>query len=119
MRKVAVIGIGQTKVAEHWGKSLRELAGDAALSAMIDAQVSQVDSIYVGNMISSIANAQGHLGAMVADWIGQRFTDAVKIESACSSGSAAFRAGYLAVASGASDAALVIGAEKMTRLARK
>jgi len=114
MREVAVIGIGQTKVAEHWRKSLRELAGDAALSAMIDAQVSHVDSIYIGNMMSGIANAQGHLGAMVADWIGQRFTDAVKIESACSSGSAAFRAGYLAVTSGASNAALVVGAEKMT-----
>jgi acetyl-CoA C-acetyltransferase len=32
MREVAVIGIGQTKIDEHWDKSLRYLAGDAALS---------------------------------------------------------------------------------------
>lgn len=114
MRHVAVLGIGQTKIDEHWDKSLRELAGDAALAAMADAQVNQVDSIFVGNMLSGIANLQGQLGAMLADWIGQRFTEAMKIESACSSGSAAFRMGTLAVASGEIDVALVVGVEKMT-----
>ena len=114
MRDVAVIGIGQTKVEEHWDKSLRELAGEAAFAAMLDAQVGQIDSIYVGNMLSGIANQQAQLGTMVADWIGQRFTEAIKIESACSSGSAAFRAGYLAIASGEVDIALVVGVEKMT-----
>lgn len=114
MREVAVLGIGQTKIDEHWGKSLRELAGDAALAAMMDAQVDHVESVNVGNMLSEVSNSQAHLGSMVADWIGQRFTDAVKIESACSSGGAAFRAGYLAVASGQVNVALVVGVEKMT-----
>jgi len=114
MRDVAVVGIGQIKVAEHWDKSLRELAGDAALAAMMEAQTGHVDSIYVGNMLANVANFQAQLGSMVADWIGQRFTEAVKIESACSSGSAAFRAAYLAVASGESDIALAVGVEKMT-----
>ena len=114
MREVAIIGIGQTKVEEHWDKSLRELAGDAALAAIMEAQVDHVDSVYVGNMLSGVANSQAHLGSMVADWIGQRFTDAVKIETACSSGGAAFRAGYIAVASGEVDIALVVGVEKMT-----
>lgn len=114
MRKIAVIGIGQTKVDEHWDKSLRELAGDAALTAMMEAQVDHVDSVYVGNMLSGVANTQAHLGSLVADWIGQRYTDALKVESACSSGGAAFRAGYLAVASGEVEVALVVGVEKMT-----
>jgi len=34
MRKVAVLGIGQTTIEEHWDKSLRDLAGEAALSAL-------------------------------------------------------------------------------------
>ena len=114
MREVAVIGIGQTKVEEHWDKSLRELAGDAALAALLEAQVDHVDSIYVGNMLSGVANAQAHLGSMLADWIGQRFTDAMKIETACSSGGAAFRAATLAVASGEVDVVLAVGVEKMT-----
>lgn len=114
MREVAVIGIGRTKVSEHWDKSLRELAGEAALSAMVEAQTGHVDSIFVGNMLSNVANFQAQLGSMVADWIGQRLTEAMKIESACSSGSAAFRAAYLAVASGEVDIALAVGVEKMT-----
>jgi acetyl-CoA C-acetyltransferase len=114
MRDVAVIGIGQTKVGEHWDKSLRELAGDAALAAMGEAQINRVDSIYIGNMMSVTANQQSQLGAMVADWIGQRFIDAVKVESACSSGGAAFRMAYLAVASGQVDISLAVGVEKMT-----
>jgi len=114
MRNVAVIGIGQTKIDEHWDKALRALAGDAALAAIMDAQVDHVDSVYVGNMISGVANEQVQLGSLVADWIGQRFSDAFKVESACSSGAAAFRLGYLAVASGEVDVALVLGVEKMT-----
>lgn len=114
MREVAVIGIGQTKIEEHWDKSLREIAGDAALAAMNEAQVRHVDSVYVGNMMSGVANQQAQLGSLIADWIGQRYTDAVKVESACSSGSAAFRMGYLAVASGEVDVAIVVGVEKMT-----
>jgi acetyl-CoA C-acetyltransferase len=55
-----------------------------------------------------------HLGALVADWIGLRGIEAVKIESACGSGGSAARAAWLAVASGAMEAALVVGVEKMT-----
>jgi len=114
MREIAVIGVGQTKVDEHWDKSLRELAGEAALAAMDDARRESVDGIYVGNMLSGSANHQQHLGTWLADWIGLRYSEAIRLESACSSGGAAFRAGLLAVASGEVESALVIGAEKMT-----
>ena len=29
MREVVILGIGQTPVAEHWDRSLKELAGEA------------------------------------------------------------------------------------------
>jgi acetyl-CoA C-acetyltransferase len=51
---------------------------------------------------------------MVADWVGMRGLEAMKIEAACGSGAAAFRMGLMAVASGEIDNALVVGAEKMT-----
>jgi acetyl-CoA C-acetyltransferase len=114
MRDVAVIGIGQTKVDEIWEKSLRELAGDAALAALMDSGLDRVDSIYVGNMLSGSANNQQHLGAFIADWIGMRFTEAIRLEAACSSGAAAFRTAVMAVASGQVESALAIGVEKMT-----
>lgn len=114
MREVAVIGIGQTKVDEHWNKSLKELAGDAILSAVQDAGLNQVDSLFVGNMMSASANNQQQLGAYFADWVGLRFAESFKLESACGSGSAAFRAALLAISSGAIDSAVAVGAEKMT-----
>ena len=47
MRDVAIIGIGQTKVGEHWEKSLRHLAGEAVLAAMHDASIEMADSLYL------------------------------------------------------------------------
>jgi acetyl-CoA C-acetyltransferase len=114
MREVAVLGIGQTPVDEHWDKSLKELAGEAMFAALNDARRESVDAIFVGNMMSSSANRQQHLGAMMADWAGLRYTEAIRLEAACGSGSAAFRTGLMAVGSGAVESALVVGVEKMT-----
>ena len=114
MRKVAILGIGQTKIGEHWEKSLREIGGDAAFAAMQDAGIEKVDSLFVGNMLSPIVSGQNQLGAFFADWIGLWKQEAVKIEAACGSGAAAFRAGLMAVASGEIESALVVGVEKMT-----
>lgn len=114
MREVAVIGIGQVKVEENWEKSLRELAGDAGLSALLDSGLQTVDAVYVGNMMSGSANHQQHLGAYIADWIGMRHAEAIRLEAACSSGAASFRTAVMAVASGQVQTALAIGVEKMT-----
>ena len=114
MREVAVIGIGQTKVDEHWDKSLRELAGEAIIAAMRDAGRDYADAVIVGNMMSGSANHQQHLGALIADWVGLRYTDALKIESACGSGASAFRQGVMSIASGEMDCVIVSAVEKMT-----
>ena len=114
MREVAVIGIGQTTIAEHWDKSLKELAGDAILDAINNAGVDHIEGIFVGNMMSSISNKQQHLGAFISDWVGAKGSEAIRIETACSSGAAAFRSAVFAVASGELDIAIAIGVEKMT-----
>src|SRR3970040_1125047 len=89
----------QIKIDEHWERSLREIGGDAAFAALNDAGMEKVDALFVGNMISPIVNGQNQLGAFFADWIGLWKQKAVKIEAACGSGAAAFRAGLMAVAS--------------------
>lgn len=114
MREVAVLGIGQTRVDEHWDKSLKELAGDAVLAALQNSGMAGAQAIYVGNMMSGPANHQQHLGASIADWVGMRFSSAMHIEAACGSGGAAFRSALIAVASGAVDTAVAVGVEKMT-----
>lgn len=114
MREVAIIGIGQTRVFEHWDFSLRELAGDAILKALMDAGISRVDGLYIGNMLAGASLNQQHLGAYIADWMGLKQTDSYRIEAACSSGAAAFRTAVMAVASGELESALAVGVEKMT-----
>jgi len=114
MREVSIIGIGQTPVAEHWDRSLRHLAGDAVLAAMKDAGIETADALYVGNMLSGLLTGQEHLGALIADFVGLRGIEAVKVEAACGSGAAALRLGYMAVAGGLHDLVIVCGVEKMT-----
>lgn len=114
MREVAILGIGQTKIDEHWDRSLRDIGGEAALAALNDAGLERVDSLFAGNMLSPLIDGQNQLGTFLADWLGLWQREAVKIEAACGSGAAAFRAGLMAVAAGDVASALVVGVEKMT-----
>lgn len=114
MRPVAILGIGQTPIDEHWNLSLREIGGNAAFAAMQDAGMNKVDALFVGNMLSPLVDGQNQLGTFFSDWIGLWHQESVKVEAACASGAAALRAGLMAVASGDIDSALVVGVEKMT-----
>jgi acetyl-CoA C-acetyltransferase len=114
MREVVIIGIGQTPVSEEWDKSLREIAGDALLAALLDAHIQTVEGIYIGNMLSGLVSKQENLGAMVADWVGIKHIEAFKTEAACGSGGAALRMAIMAVGSGEIDSAIALGVEKMT-----
>lgn len=114
MREVVIIGIGQTKVDEHWDKSLRQLAAEAIRDAMRDAHVESADALYVGNALSGEVSGQEHLGALVADFASLRGIEAMKVEAAGAAGAAALRVGYLAVASGLKDVVIVCGVGKMT-----
>ncbi len=116
MRPVAILGVGQVPVREHWHLSLRDLAIQASRAAMQDAGIDRVDAIYVGNMTSGRLNQQRQLGALVADFLGQTGVEAVKMEAACGSAGSAMRQGIIAIASGEMDAVLVVGVEKMTEL---
>src|SRR5215475_1147886 len=117
MRQVAILGIGQTKIDEHWDLSLREIGGNAAFAAMQDAGLEKVDALFVGNMLSPLIDGQNQLGTFFSDWIGLWHQESVKVEAACASGAAALRAGLMAVAAGDIDSALVVGVEKMTEKA--
>ncbi len=114
MRDVAIIGVGQTEVGEHWDISLRRLALKAVQAALADAGVERVDAFYVGNMLGGELAGQEHVGTLVADFAGYRGIEAFKIEAACGSGAAALRLGYMAVAGGLADVVVVVGVEKMT-----
>jgi len=119
MRKVAVIGIGQTPVGELWDMGIRDLGAQALRAAYRDSRlanygIEKPDALYVTNMLASQLNQQSHLGALFASELGWSGIEASSVEAACASGGAGFQAGVRAVASGMQDIVAVVGVEKMT-----
>lgn len=114
MGKVIIAGIGQTPVNEQWSISLRELAFQAMEAAMQDAGGLRPNALYVGNMLAATLSRQAQLGVLLADFAGLHGIEAATIEAAGASAAMALRVGYLAVASGQVDAALVLGVEKLS-----
>jgi acetyl-CoA acetyltransferase len=116
MRKVSVIGIGETKMGRLADRSLRDLVDDAGNKAIADAGIdkSMIGAVYMGNFNSSYLCGQAHMGPLVSEALGLRNIPTVRTEGACASGGLAFRLGAMAVAAGFYDVVLVGGAEKMT-----
>ncbi|MEP0763036.1 MAG: hypothetical protein HRF48_09925, partial [Chloroflexota bacterium] len=114
MQDVAIIGVGQVPVGEHWDMGLRQLALGAIRAALQDARLDHADAIIVGNALGGNLSGQNHLGALVADSTGLSGVEAVRVEAADASGGMALRQGYLAVASGLAETVLVVGVEKAT-----
>jgi acetyl-CoA C-acetyltransferase len=114
MTEVVIAGIGQTEVGEHWEIGLRDLAHNAIRDAIEDAGDLRPQALFVGNMLAPNLSNQAHLGVLLADYAGLLGIEAVTLEAAGASGGAALRQGYLAIASGMADVALVVGVEKFT-----
>ncbi|HKZ84429.1 MAG TPA: beta-ketoacyl synthase N-terminal-like domain-containing protein [Anaerolineae bacterium] len=114
MREVAIIGVGQTPVAEHWDKSLVDLASEAIRAALNDAGLDRADALYAGNMMSGTVSRQSTPGALIAGRARLGVAESIKVDTACSSGASALRLGLSAVASGEIGVAVVAGVEKMT-----
>jgi acetyl-CoA C-acetyltransferase len=114
MTDVVIAGIGQTEVGEHWDIGLRDLAFAAVQDAVKDSGGLKPQALFAGNMFAPNLSNQAHLGVLLADYAGLTGIEAVTVEAAGASGGAALRQGYLAVASGMVDVALVVGVEKFT-----
>ena len=117
MRRVAIIGVGDTEFGELWDSSFRDIGIEAGLAAVADANITaeQIDALYVGNMSAGRFIEQEHIGALIADYAGlaRDHIAATRVEAAGASGGLALRQGFLAVASGLHDIVVVGGAEKM------
>ncbi|NIO21535.1 MAG: thiolase domain-containing protein [Candidatus Aenigmarchaeota archaeon] len=114
--RVAAVGVGCTKLGEHWMKSLRDLSTEAGALALKDAGIDgkNVQALYIGNMSAGRFIGQEHLGALAVDQAGLNPIPATRCESACASGALAFRKAYLSILSGEYDMVMAGGAEKMT-----
>jgi len=117
-KEVAVIGVGMTQFGELWNHSFRSLITEAGIKSMESAGVKHddIDGLFIGNMTGGQLVKQEHIASLVADQLGMALKPALRLESACASGSAAFRTALMGIKSGMHDIALVGGVEKMTDL---
>ena len=111
---IYIVGVGLTPVGEHWQTSLRSIALEAIHKARADAPSLRPSALYVANMLAPSLSGQAHLGSLLSDFAGLRGIEAVTVEAAGASGGLALRQAVLAMAAGAHDVALVVGAEKIT-----
>lgn len=114
MKKVYVAGVGMTNFGKL-NKLGRELALDASIQAINDAQIrpKDIDATYVSNAFG-IGEGQIHVGPLINSSLGIPQVPSLTIESACSGSSAAFHEAYVALSSGIHNVALVVGYEKLT-----
>ena len=111
--KVAILGMGCSRFGERWDVGTPQLMAEAFDEALADAGIergrieaawygSGIDQINVGNSCILAAMALRLEGIPVS-----------RVENMCATGTEALRGAAYAVASGAVDIALAIGAEKL------
>jgi len=114
MRKVAVVGVGETKFSGHQEKTEVELFAEAAMEALEGSNLKprDVQALFLGNVLGDFAEAQGMVQAFAAENIGCQGIPATRYEGACASASMAVRDAFMWVASGFYDVVLAGGTER-------
>ncbi|HWS63551.1 MAG TPA: acetyl-CoA acetyltransferase [Steroidobacteraceae bacterium] len=111
--KVAIIGMGCTQFGERWDVGTPQLLAEAFDEALHDAGIErgQIDAAWCGSALDSVNVGNSAIPASIAlrlDGI-----PVSRMENMCATGTEVLRGAAYAVASGAVDIALAIGAEKL------
>ena len=116
MRETWVVGAASNRFGKM-PETAREAATRVSLEAIGTAGLEPKDIgiTFVANAFG-IAEHQAHVGPLINTGLGIPETPSATIESACSSSSAALHEAFVHVAGGFADAALVVGAEKLSHL---
>ncbi len=114
MRKVAVVGIGETNFSAAQDKTSVELFAEAATEALAESNLKPKDiqALFMGNVYGDFEEGQVMLQAYSAENLGCFNVPANRYEGACASGSMAVRDAYMWVASGFYDIVLAGGVER-------
>ena len=114
MKKVAVVGVAQTKFSGPQEKTGVELFAEAATEAITESNLAPKDvkSLFVGNTLADFEEGQGMIQAYAAENIGCLYVPANRYDGACASASMAIRDAFMWVASGYYDIVLAGGVER-------
>jgi acetyl-CoA C-acetyltransferase len=107
--RVAIIGMGCTRFAEHWDMGVDELLLAATGEAFGSAGVTKedVDAYWLGTAQSGMS------GLTLSRPLRLQGKPVTRVENYCATGSEALRQAAYAVASGAYDMAMAVGVEKV------
>lgn len=118
MRKVAVIGVGNSKFGVRNDVNISELAFEAVKPSLEDAGITSKDVEYMA--LGSVGAGQWYEeplpAVVISEYCGLTKAGLVRCEAACASGSAAFQIAYSVIASGQAEIAMAIGLEKMREI---
>jgi acetyl-CoA acyltransferase len=108
---VWILGIHMTKFGKHPELDTVDLAAEAALAALADAQVSMRDVgvLAAGNLMAANAG----IGQQLQKQIGQTGIPVYNVANACATGATALRTAIMAVKAGETDVGLAVGVEKL------
>ena len=114
MKKVAVVGVGETKFSGPQSRTEVELFAEAATEAMAESNLKPQDikALFIGNALGDFDEGQGMVQAYAAENIGCMYVPANRYEGACASASMAIRDAFMWVASGYYDIVLAGGIER-------
>jgi acetyl-CoA acetyltransferase len=105
-----ILGIHMTKFGKHPDLDTVDLAADAAMKALADAQVSIKD---IGVLAAGNLMGGGGVGQQVQKQIGQTGIPVYNVANACATGATALRTAILSVKAGECDMGLAVGVEKL------
>ncbi|MDP2638015.1 MAG: thiolase domain-containing protein [Candidatus Levybacteria bacterium] len=113
--RINVLGTSMTKFGELWNISPRTLAKEVMLNAISDSglKITDIDALFVGNMLSGILGNQANLGSLMAEELDIQIP-AFRMEGACASGGLALHNAINSLNAGQYKTVLVLGIEKMT-----
>lgn len=111
----SVTGYYTTKFGELWEQSLYDLVRESIEGALRQTklEISQIDAIFYGNMMSGVLGNNLHANAKIAELFSTHIP-IFRVESACASGGMAFHLANTYLNANKNKTVLVVGAEKMT-----
>ncbi|MBI4284828.1 MAG: hypothetical protein HY670_02875 [Chloroflexi bacterium] len=114
-RRVAIVGVGQTKHGFFPRRTWKDLVVEAGYEAFQDARMDpgEIQAGFVSITMPEILE-QENMGAVVSDQLGVSPAGFLQVVAACAGGGAGVRQGALAIASGACSRVMVLGVEKIT-----
>jgi len=115
-RRVAVVAGGHSKFGKRYDATMRELCAEAFKPILDEGITQDMIDASVLSYAASQFTGQGAGSALIADYLGLHEKPHLRVESACTTGTASLRAAWGMVASGLYDIMLVLGVEQMNRV---